>query len=65
MIFEVLLCLNIRKKYVPGCENAKLLQSGNTLGIRETRHIEGIKILTLDVAELRRELEKNGGLLNV
>jgi len=36
------------KKYVPGCENARLLQSGNTLGIRETRHIEGMKTLTLD-----------------
>jgi len=36
------------KKYVPGCENAKLLQSGSTLGIRETRHIEGVKTLTLD-----------------
>ena len=36
------------KKYVPGCENAKLLQSGSTLGIRETRHIEGMKTLTLD-----------------
>lgn len=36
------------KKYVPGCENAKLLQSGSTLGIRETRHIEGLKTLTVD-----------------
>jgi hypothetical protein len=36
------------KKYVPGCENAKLLQTGSTLGIRETRHIEGMKTLTLD-----------------
>ncbi len=36
------------KKYVPGCENAKLLQSGSTLGIRETRHIHGMKQLTLD-----------------
>ena len=36
------------KKYVPGCENAKLLQTGSTLGIRETRHIEGLKTLTLD-----------------
>ncbi|MBR2019867.1 MAG: FAD-dependent oxidoreductase [Clostridia bacterium] len=35
-------------KYVPGCENARLLQSGSTLGIRETRHIEGIKTLKLD-----------------
>ncbi len=36
------------KKYVPGCENARLLQTGNTLGIRETRHIHGIRTLTLD-----------------
>lgn len=36
------------KKYVPGCENARLLQSGSTLGIRETRHIEGMKTLALD-----------------
>ena len=36
------------KKYVPGCENAKLLQSGSTLGIRETRHIHGQKTLELD-----------------
>ena len=36
------------KKYVPGCENAKLLSSGSTLGIRETRHIKGMKTLTVD-----------------
>ena len=36
------------KKYVPGCENAKLLQSGSTLGIRETRHIHGLKTLNID-----------------
>ncbi len=36
------------KKYVPGCENAKLLQTGSTVGIRETRHIVGKKRLTLD-----------------
>lgn len=36
------------KKYVPGCENAKLLQSASTLGIRETRHIRGIRTLTVD-----------------
>lgn len=36
------------KKYVPGCQNAKLLQSGNTLGIRETRHIHGLKTMMLD-----------------
>ena len=35
-------------KYVPGCENAKLLQTGSTLGIRETRHIQGVKKLMTD-----------------
>lgn len=39
---------NFIKKYIPGCENAKLLQSGNTLGIRETRHIKGVKTLTIE-----------------
>lgn len=36
------------KKYVPGFENSKLLQSGSTLGIRETRHIHGVKTMVLD-----------------
>lgn len=36
------------KKYVPGCENAKLLASGSTVGIRETRHIKGLQTLTID-----------------
>lgn len=35
-------------KYVPGCANARLLQSGATLGIRETRHITGTATLTTD-----------------
>ncbi len=29
------------KKYVPGCENARLLSVAPTLGIRESRHIKG------------------------
>ena len=36
------------KKYVPGCEDARLLCSGSTLGIRESRHIHGEKTLTLE-----------------
>lgn len=35
-------------KYVPGCENARLLTSGTHLGIRETRHIDGLATLTTD-----------------
>lgn len=36
------------KKYVPGCENARMYATGSTIGIRETRHIEGIRTLTAD-----------------
>jgi hypothetical protein len=32
-------------KYVPGCENARLLSVAPVIGIRETRHIHGIKTL--------------------
>jgi len=35
-------------KYVPGCENAKLLSVAPVIGIRETRHIHGIKTLTVE-----------------
>ena len=35
-------------KYVPGCENAKLLSVAPAIGIRETRHIHGIKTLTAE-----------------
>ncbi len=35
-------------KYVPGCENARLLTSGTHLGIRETRHINGLVTLSTD-----------------
>jgi hypothetical protein len=36
------------KKYVPGCENAKLMCTASTLGIRESRHIRGLKTLTIE-----------------
>ena len=36
------------RKYVPGCQDARLLCSGSTLGIRESRHIQGLYKLTLD-----------------
>lgn len=35
-------------KYVPGCENAALMSSASTLGIRESRHIAGDYTLTAD-----------------
>lgn len=36
------------RKYVPGCENATLMGSGATIGIRESRHIVGEHTLTAD-----------------
>lgn len=45
---QVRIIFNFLKKYVPGFENSRLILSGSTLGIRETRHIKGIKTLTVD-----------------
>ncbi len=38
--------MNFLRKYVPGCENAKLKASGSYVGIRESRHIQGEYRLT-------------------
>lgn len=35
-------------KYVPGCKDATLMASGSTLGIRESRHIEGDYVLQVE-----------------
>lgn len=32
-------------KYVPGCENATLMGTGSTMGIRESRHVQGDFVL--------------------
>lgn len=42
MIFRMI------KKYVPGCENAKLTETASTIGIRESRHVEGDYRLEVD-----------------
>jgi len=36
------------KKYVPGCREARLLCTGSTVGVRESRHIFGEYRLTVD-----------------
>jgi hypothetical protein len=36
------------KKHAPGFENARFMGTASAIGIRETRHIEGIKKLTAD-----------------
>lgn len=40
--------LHFLQKYVPGCENAKMMGTGSYLGIRESRHIKGDYRLTAD-----------------
>jgi hypothetical protein len=40
--------MNFFHKYVPGCENATLMSTAETLGIRESRHIIGEYILSAD-----------------
>ena len=36
------------KKYAPGFENAVFMDTADTIGIRETRHIDGMRRLTVD-----------------
>ena len=36
------------RKYLPGCENAVLLASASTVGVRETRHIRGKYLISAE-----------------
>jgi len=45
---QVEVIFNFLRKYVPGCENAKLLSVAPQIGIRETRHLLGQDTLKLD-----------------
>ena len=40
--------MDFLRKYVPGCENAILMCTGSTVGIRETRHVAGEAVLRVD-----------------
>lgn len=40
--------MNMLRKYVPGCENAKMKATGSHIGVRESRHIQGEYRLTAD-----------------
>ena len=47
--------LRFLKKYVPGFVNARIQSTGISIGVRDTRHIEGVQTLTgKDVLERRR-----------
>lgn len=43
---QVKIILDFLRKYVPGCENARLMSTASTLGIRESRHMKGVYSLT-------------------
>ncbi len=45
---QVEIVVNYLRKYIPGFENALLMDSGNEIGARETRHIEGKYMLTIE-----------------
>ena len=40
--------MNFFHKYVPGCENATVKSSASTIGIRESRHVQGEYILAAE-----------------
>lgn len=40
--------MDFLRNYVPGCENAKLMATASTLGIRESRHMKGVYSLSSD-----------------
>lgn len=42
-IFKI---MNFLKKYIPGFENSKILESGVQIGVRESRRIDGLYTLT-------------------
>lgn len=52
---QVIDAYNVLKKETRGFENAEILQVGSVLGVRESRHIDGLyKITVSDIAEGKR-----------
>ncbi len=52
---QVQQALHVMRKYVPGCENAYLIDTAQVIGTRESRRIVGAKTLTVeDVLECRK-----------
>jgi hypothetical protein len=40
--------LKVMRKYIPGCENAYMIDTAPMLGVRETRRVKGRYVLTVD-----------------
>lgn len=51
--------IQVFRKYVPGMENARLLSTGNTLGLRDTRHMIGKEtLMEQDVLSARKRPDR-------
>lgn len=49
--------MRLLREYLPGCENARLIGSGHTIGLRETRHLRGIYHMTAEDLLKGRDFE--------
>jgi hypothetical protein len=59
---QVPVILDFLKRYVPGFENARLTVTSHSVGIRETRHIEGDYTLTIEDVRAGRRFNDTIGL---
>lgn len=51
--------MEVFRKYMPGMENARLLSTGNKIGLRDTRHVIGEEILTAnDVLNAQKRTDR-------
>ena len=51
---QVQMIFNMIRKYIPGCENARIKASGSHVGVRESRHIAGdYRLLAEDLLECK------------
>jgi len=51
---QVDMIFNMIRKYIPGCENARIKASGSHVGVRESRHIAGdYRLLAEDLLECK------------
>ncbi|PIZ17384.1 hypothetical protein COY52_04625 [Candidatus Desantisbacteria bacterium CG_4_10_14_0_8_um_filter_48_22] len=52
--------LNVMRKYLPGCENAYMIDTAQMLGVRETRRIKGEYTLTVDEVLSAKKFPETG-----
>lgn len=50
-------CIQVFRMYIPGCENMYLISTGSTLGVRESRQLDGVYTITLEDLLTQRVFE--------